>query len=948
MSSRPKPSRSISLLALPLLLIAAATSPTPSAAAVQSRIQSIGTGTGVALPNSIPRRATLGTDLGAAPASLKLSSMTMYFNMTAAQQAALTQLLIDQQNPSSPRYHQWLTPEQFGAQFGLSSQDIAAVTNWLTSKGFAVTDVARSSNSVSFSGTAAQIQQAFGTTIHQLTVDGEQHFSNLTDPVLPASISAVVSTISGLNDFKLRARARTHVAVPTQTSDASGVHPSFTSATSGNNYVAPGDFYAIYDENPLLTSSTNGSGVTIAVMGQTDISLADIAAFRSAAGLSANVPTVKLYGTDPGTSTDDLPEASLDVEWSGSTAPSASILYVNSTDVINGSLKNAIQNKLAPIITISYGDCEPNYGVSSLASYNVLFQQANAQGQTIVGPAGDSGATDCDYQNYPATGGLAVDFPASSPYVTAAGGSMFNEQAGNYWKTASGSDVITSALGYIPEAVWNETSSSNGLGAGGGGASAFFTKPYWQIDTVGSPSSVPADSSRDVPDIALNAAANHDGYLFCSGGFCTNGFRNSTGNLDVVGGTSVATPSFAGLLALVLQKTGATGGLGNVNPTIYALANSSYYGSVFHDIQVGNNDSPCTAGTPNCPNGGSIGYNATSRYDLATGWGSVDATNMVNTWSLVTPIPAVVGAGTTVTAVSLTNASTSPVCGVSGSSITLNVTVAGANSSTAPTGTVTFLVDNVAVSGSNVTLAAGTATYTLSTKPYSSGAHVITAVYSGDGTFAASKNTLTADVVSATTADFAFTPCTPTVTAKTGTTATAIPFTLASVNGFAGSITFSATSNDSSLAANYSFSVTPVVLTSGSSQTTNFVLTAFQTNSSSSTSTGLLKLGANHKPANPARAPWYAAGSGATLAGLLLLVLPRRRRWAGLLVAVLTVGLLAASGCSSSSTTGGSGGTTPTQTNAAPGTYDILVTAFATTSTGTLVHSTNVTFTVTP
>ncbi len=343
-----------------------------------------------------------------------------------------------------------------------------------------------------------------------------------------------------------------------------------------------------------------------------------------------------LYGADPGTSTSDLPEAMLDVEWSGATAPNAKILYVNSNDVIGRSLVSAINNNLAPIISISYGDCEVNFGATFLTQLNQLLQQANAQGQTVVGPAGDSGATDCDFETYPAVDGLAVDFPGSSPFATSAGGSMFNEGSGTYWNSNSSSSVNNagSALSYIPEAAWNESSATNGLGAGGGGFSLYFTKPYWQVG-----STVPQDFSRDVPDIALNAASNHDGTLYCVAGSCVNGtFRASDGqSLSVVGGTSVATPEFAGVLALVEQKIGSK--IGNAGPHLYALANSSFYTSVFNDITTGNNTSPCTAGTINCPAGGVLGYTATVGYDLATGWGSINAYNLANDWNQVTPIP---------------------------------------------------------------------------------------------------------------------------------------------------------------------------------------------------------------------------------------------------------------------------------------------------------------------
>ena len=941
---------------LPLLLLSVVSS--FGQVAVQSRIFSIASTAPVTLAHSIPRRALGGTDLGPVSNNLKLDSLMLTFNMTDAQQAALTQLLIDLQNPASPRYHQWLTPEQFGAEFGLSSTDIGKVSSWLTSQGFTITGIARGSNFITFSGTAGQVQQAFGTSIHNMLINGEQHISNVSDPVLPAGLAGVVTSLSGLNDIKLKSRARTRV-VKLPAVDTSGVHPNFTSSITGTHYIAPGDFYTIYNETPLISSSINGQGITIAVMGQTDINLADVTAFRTASGLgtpcyttltgsqtisnngcsSQSLPifATKVYGSDPGTSSGDLAEAMLDVEWAGAAAPNAKILYVNSTNVISTSLVSAINNNVAPIISISYGDCEVNFGAMFLTQMNQFFQQANAQGQTVVGPGGDSGATDCDFSDYPAVDGLAVDFPGSSPFATSAGGSMFNEGSGTYWNSNSSSSVDNagSALSYIPEAVWNESSVTNGLGAGGGGFSLYFTKPYWQVDTVRVPSSIPNDFSRDVPDIALNAASNHDATLYCVSGSCVNGtFRASDGqSLSVVGGTSVATPQFAGVLALVEQKIASR--IGNAGPALYALANSTFYSSVFNDITTGNNDSACTAGTINCPAGGVIGYSAGPGYDQATGWGSINASNLATDWTKVTPISPGTVIGQNISVTTLTT--TSPVCGVANGILTLNIKVASAANVSFPTGTVQLLVDNVP-NGLPIALSSGSATFNFSTAGLTSGSHNISAIYSGDVNYAMSKGYITTDVVSSTLPDFAFTPCNGSTTVIPGGTAPGVVFTVAAVNGFTGTVTFTANSDDASLAATYAF--TPTTVTTNG--TTNFVLYAFVTNAT--TTTGRNKLHAANQ--QPIHAPWYVAGSGASLACVLLLILPRRRRWGALLMVVLSVAILGSAGCGSSSSTSGGGGGGTTTTPAAPGTYNIIVTAQATTTTGLISHSANVLFTV--
>ncbi|RSL18770.1 Ig-like domain-containing protein [Edaphobacter aggregans] len=921
-------------------LVLFAVSVLPARAGVQNRINApVSSSNRVAVQHTISPRALRAQDLGSAPADRKLESITLHFNMTAAQQADLNQLLIDQQNPSSPSYHQWLTPAQFGARFGLSSSDLSKVTSWLTSKGLTIASVAPSSNYVSVSGTVGQVEQAFGVSMHAMSENGQQHIANVTDPQLPAAIANIVTGITGLHDFKLKSRAR--VATP-----------RYTSSVTGSHYIAPGDFYTIYDVNQLISgNSINGSGISIAIVGQTDISTAAVSAFRSASGLSSNLPTiVKATGYVAGIVSADVDEAQLDVEWSGAVAPNATILFVtvgsSPTASVMDALNYAISNNLAPIVSISYGNCESGWGQSELNSINQELQQANAQGITVVGPSGDSGATDCDIDP-PADFGLAVDFPASSPFATSAGGSMFNEGSAtgttSYWNSNSSSSTSNagSALSYIPETVWNE-SNSTGFGAGGGGVSAYFSKPAWQVGT-----GVPSDSSRDVPDVSFNAASGHDGYLFCSVATsaasltpCTNGFRDSSSNLDVVGGTSVAAPTLAGVFALLEQQLGGgtANRIGNANPMIYGLANSTYYNNVFHDITSGNNNSTCQQGTTNCPSGGSIGYNAAPGYDLATGWGSLDVYNFVNKWKLVTPTGSGVATGSAISSTTVTTSAAT--CSNSSGSLALTIAVANASgtSLTAPTGTVQILVDNVALTGTNTaTLSGGSATFTVNTSTLSSGGHTFGAVYLGDGNYAASKGSLYADIVSSSQKDFALTPCTAPSSTASGSSASGITFTITPANGFTGTVNLTA-NVDNSVAASYTFSPATVTISSGA-VTSTLVLTADQSSTS-----GTFLNAQNSHPASHI-APWYIAGSGASLACMMLLVLPRRRRWGALLALLLSVAAISASGCggsSSSSSSSGSGGTTPSTTFAARGTYTVNVTAIS----GSLVHTSTVTFTV--
>jgi subtilase family serine protease len=937
-------------------------------ATVQSRIASVDSGSRIAVHGTISSRAKRATVLGDAPTSQKLNSLTLFFSLTSAQQADLDQLLAAQVNPSSPSYHQWLTPEQFGARFGLSSADLTKVSNWLSSQGFTITSMARSSTFIQFSGTVAQAQQAFGTTIRSLSIDGEPHISNLTDPVLPSAIAGVVTSITGLNDFRMKPHSR-------RSSSVNEAKPLNTQTINGvvSHFIAPGDLYTIYGFPAY--SATAGAGVTIAVMGQTDLTQgntlpdANVAAFRTAAGLSPiNLKLQFAGGTDPGISAEDIDEAHLDVEWSGAAAPGATILFVYGYDAFGNSLTYAVDNKVAPIVTTSYGGCESEFNSipisatntqSQLAAYNAILAQANAEGITVMSAAGDDGATDCDTDGL-ASEGLNVDFPSSSPYVTSAGGTMFSGDVNTpatYWSSTNGANA-GSALGYIPEQPWNETNALTGLtagGAGGGGASAFFSKPSWQMGTGSG--ATPNDSSRDVPDIALNAAAMHDGYFVCSVGDgsgelpCSNGFLDSTGNPNIFGGTSFVAPTMAGILAQVEQHLGvgstAATGLGNINSVLYGLANGPTYSSIFHDITSGHNSIPCSQGTPNCPNGGSIGFNAGPGYDQASGLGSLNVANLINGWS--SAIPTGIGGTTSPGAISTTSltstATATALCGVSGS-LALNVSVTGSITGTTPTGTVQFFVDGTLVTGSATTLANGTASYTLATATLSSGGHTIGAVYSGDSNYAGSKGTLLAsdgtlaslDIVSTTKPDFSITPCSGAVSVSPGATSTGVAFTITPVNGFTGTVNMTAT-NNSEMTATTSFTVSPVSITSAAGVSTSFVVVASQPETSADLKSGLASNSGRH-PSN--KTPWYAAGSGATLACLLLFTLPRRRRWAGLLVVLLSVAALSAVGCSNTSTIGNTtgGGTTTPVTVAAAGTYTFTITGVAT---GGLVHSTQVT-----
>jgi len=592
----------------------------------------------VVLPGSVPFQGQPQYDKGPVDPSFPMTYVTLFMKPTAAQQQALAQLLADQQDRSSSKYHQWITPEQYADSFGLNPADMDKIANWLEAEGFTVRYKARGRDGIAFSGTAGQISSTFHTEIHRYLVQGQTHFASAANPSIPAALSGIVVGLQGLNDFHPRPAGNRH---------ASRAKPNYTSPLF-YNYLAPGDIATIYDLGPLYNEGINGAGQVIVVVGQSDIYTGDIAAFRSSFGLPGQAQQygpncaqgtlcMILTGDDPGYSDlDTLGEGELDLEWTGAVARNATITYAYSTDAFI-SAYYAIDNNLGPVISMSYAYCEADYQlyVGSLDYAQSEAQKANSFGITWLASSGDTGAAGCDPnspQSLQATHGLAVEAPASIPEVTAVGGTEFNEGFGSYWNYFTGANGGT-ATSYIPEMAWNDTSDGANLGqrlaAGGGGISTYFAAPAWQAGL-----GLPSGGGRDVPDVALSASGDHDPYIICSNNvscFDLLGDPNSP-----VGGTSASTPVFAGILALLnhyLVSNGiqAQAGLGNVNPTLYSLAQNSPW--AFHSMTYPylSNIVPCQIDTQDCSNG-SFGYNAGTGYNLATGLGSVDGFNLVTSW----------------------------------------------------------------------------------------------------------------------------------------------------------------------------------------------------------------------------------------------------------------------------------------------------------------------------
>ena len=552
----------------------------------------------VALPGNVHPLAIPQNDAGQVLPDQPMARMVLVLRPDASQDAALEELIRAQQDPSSPYFHQWLTPETFGEHFGISQNDLTQVTNWLEAQGMKIDEVPSSRRSIVFSGTAGQVETAFHTQMRKYSVKGQMHFANATNPEIPQALAAVVKGIVSLHDFH---------SVP-----AHETAPAYTLA-NGATFLMPKDWDTIYDVNPLYSQGLDGSGQSIAVVGRTDVALSDVDTFRTNAGLPAKDPQkIFVNGVNPGMpDCTDEAESALDVEWAGAIARNATIDFVSAqsgaTDGVVLAAQYAVTNNVAPIVTMSYLHCESTLNDGGQSLWGSLWSQAASQGQSVFVASGDSGAAGCDLSTeQTATQGTAVNAICSTPNSTCVGGTEFNDGAnsGAYWSGTNGAGM-SSALSYIPELTWNESSWAGAIVASGGGISTVYPRPGWQ-----SAPGVPAGTMRLVPDVAASSAI-HDAYVI-----------QIQGGPFYIAGTSAATPSLASVMALVLQNAGSR--QGNANPALYTLASQQAAGgpAVFHDITGGNNSVP-----------GVTGYSAGPGYDMTTGLGSVDAFLLVNSWS---------------------------------------------------------------------------------------------------------------------------------------------------------------------------------------------------------------------------------------------------------------------------------------------------------------------------
>ncbi len=620
------------------------------------------------LANQHPQWAVAANDAGAVPTELPMSNIALALARSSQQEQAFEQLLRDQQNPASPQYHHWLTPNEIGERFGLSGNDIAVITAWLQSYGLQVNWVSPSRLFVGFSGTAANVGRAFGTEFHYYKVNGKELISAASDPMIPAALAPALRSVRGL--FSIEERPA-HFSTPMISNQ-----PDLTIPDGATTYyfIAPGDFATIYD----LPAGITGAGTSIGIVAEARTDANDFNYFKSLTGSTFPNPTeivpTAFGGVDPGPAytsppncgnscdlVDDQGEATLDVMRAGSVAPGATLLLAVASAASGGIYDDAqyfIQTSPPPVqvVTISFGACELEGGPSGVNDWDSLFQQAAAEGISVFVSSGDSGASGCDsafvappaspYPNSP-------NYICSSSFATCVGGTEFNDSANpsTYWRSTNGTN-LASAISYIPEGAWNEPLTSEStpqVAASGGGVSSYIATPSWQTGT-GVPS---ARAGRYTPDVAFSASA-HDGYLGCfaaGDGSCVTGADGTP--FVVFSGTSASAPGMAGVAALIDQQSGSP--QGNLNPSLYSMAAGTP--AAFHQVSVVSSGvSNCSTATPSmCNNsapgptgltGGQAGYQLGQNggYGEVTGLGSLDVAQFINAYTSTTsskPAPAV-------------------------------------------------------------------------------------------------------------------------------------------------------------------------------------------------------------------------------------------------------------------------------------------------------------------
>ncbi len=536
------------------------------------------------LPASKPPVPQGASDLGVAPAGMRLDRMLLLLESSPAQQAALDAELANQQAQGSCGWHQWLTPAQFAGAYANSPTDVNAVVSWLQQAGFEVAPLPAGRGWIEFSGTTAQVEAAFHAPVRLYATGSGAR------PVLAANISvpsALRSLIHGLVSLDGAVSAADLTTPQPVTSSVAELAAQTSIAHA--EALTPALAAPMLHLDTLHASGTEGAGETIAIVARSNIQPEDVSAFRSAFGLAANPINVVPAGADPGLTADQA-AAEFAASWAGAAAPAAQILIAPAattpaTDGVDLSLASTIDQNTAHTVVVGFSACEASLSEAHQAFYSALYRQAEAQGISVIAAAGDSGASACHVagSSTPVTTGYAVSGLASTSWNTAVGAAAM--------ATADGSSLASNL------AAWSPASHADAAYAGGGGVSALHATPQWQ------PAISPTTQGRLLPDLSLPTGSDS---AFSRGlAFCFSGTSSTAGcTLVRSGGSSAAAAIFGGISALLAQKYGAQG---NLAPQLYSLRSQN---GVFEDVAQGTARLDCAAGSPGCDASGRIGYDA--------------------------------------------------------------------------------------------------------------------------------------------------------------------------------------------------------------------------------------------------------------------------------------------------------------------------------------------------
>jgi kumamolisin len=496
--------------------------------------------------------------------------MTVTVSLGLGNEAGLAQELAEIYRPGSPKFHQFLKPEEFRARFSPTQEQIAKVTSYLEQQGLHSVTPDRNGLLVYATGSARALGAAFNTEVHQYQdSSGRSYRAPGYELQIPEGLA--IQGVHGLQDYT---RAHNHL-VSSAAGEAKGASTA-RGATGPNGGYSPADIRKAYN----VPSSLDGSGQTLAVFELDGYTASDVTAYEQKFGLSAVPLQNVLVDGASGSAGGGAAEVTLDVELMIAVAPKASKILVyegpNSDQGILDTYNRIATDNLAKSVSTSWGTSEDGVTSSFIQAENTIFMQMAAQGQTIYSAAGDTGAKDNGST-------LSVDDPSSQPYVVAVGGTR----------------LATDSSGtYQSETTWNDSS-----GAGGGGISTVWTIPTWQQGLANAQNKV-SSTMRNIPDVALHSDINTGYAIYYNGGW---------GNW---GGTSCAAPLWAAFNALVNQQRAANGlgPLGYVTPTLYQLGKSSRASADFFDIADGSTNQY---------------YPAVTGFDDATGWGSFNASNLL-------------------------------------------------------------------------------------------------------------------------------------------------------------------------------------------------------------------------------------------------------------------------------------------------------------------------------